>query len=102
MDLILPYTIIFGYLDPQGKGPRFRLSCWLHSLGCGPYTIPGPPKEPKTMAQYHKIESMGSIGSIILALLEVQVFILGFQYDMVYGPGFMVHSALKSDFPRMA
>ena len=35
--------------------------------------LPGPPKEPKIMAQYPKIESMGSIGSIILAILQVQV-----------------------------
>ena len=35
--------------------------------------LPGPPKEPKIMAQYPKIESIGSIGSIILAILEVQV-----------------------------
>ena len=35
--------------------------------------LPGPPKVPKIMAQYPKIESMGSIGSIILAILEVQV-----------------------------
>ena len=33
---------------------------------------PGPPKEPKIMAQYPKIESTGNIGSIILAILEVQ------------------------------
>ena len=35
--------------------------------------IPGPPKEPKLMDQYPKIETIGSIGSIILAILEVQV-----------------------------
>ena len=35
--------------------------------------IPGPPKEPKIMAQCLKTESIGSIGSIILAILEVQV-----------------------------
>ena len=35
--------------------------------------LPGPPKEPKIMAQYPKIESRGSIGSIILGPLEVQV-----------------------------
>ena len=35
--------------------------------------IPGPPKEPKIMAKYPKIESIGSIGSIILAILEVQI-----------------------------
>ena len=34
--------------------------------------LPGPPKEPEIMAQYPKIDSMGSIGSIILAFLEVQ------------------------------
>ena len=35
--------------------------------------VPGPPKEPKIMAQYLKTESIGSIGSIVLAILEVQV-----------------------------
>ena len=35
--------------------------------------LPGPPKEPKIMAQYLKIETIGNIGSIILAILEVQV-----------------------------
>ena len=33
---------------------------------------PGPPKEPKIMAQYPKIESIESIGSIILGIFEVQ------------------------------
>ena len=36
--------------------------------------IPRPPKESKIVAQYPKIESIGSIGSIILAIFEVQVF----------------------------
>ena len=35
--------------------------------------VPGPPKGPKIMAQHPKIESIGSIGSIILPILEVQV-----------------------------
>ena len=35
--------------------------------------VPGPPKEPKMTAEYPNIESIGSIGSMILALLEVQV-----------------------------
>ena len=35
--------------------------------------LPGPPKKPKIIAQYSKIESIGSIGSTILAILEVQV-----------------------------
>ena len=35
--------------------------------------MPGPPKEPKIMDQYPKIEGIGSIGSIILAILEAQV-----------------------------
>ena len=35
--------------------------------------LPGPPKESKIMAQYPKIESIGSTGSVILAILEVQV-----------------------------
>ena len=33
----------------------------------------GPPKEPKTTAQHPRIETIGSIGSIVLAILEVQV-----------------------------
>ena len=37
------------------------------------HVIPGPPKEPKIMDQYPKIEGIGSIGSIIWAILEVQV-----------------------------
>ena len=35
--------------------------------------LPGPPQEPNLMAQYHKIEAIGTIGSTILAILEVQV-----------------------------
>ena len=35
--------------------------------------VPGPPKEPKIMALYPKIESISSIGSMILAVLEIQV-----------------------------
>ena len=37
------------------------------------FYLPGPPKEPNIMAQYPKIESVGSVGSILLAILEVQV-----------------------------
>ena len=40
-----------------------------------PSDVVGPPKEPKILAQYLKIESIGSIGSIILAILEVQVVV---------------------------
>ena len=36
------------------------------------YKKPGPPKEPKIMDQYPNMEGIGSIGSIILAILEVQ------------------------------
>ena len=43
--------------------------------------LPGPPKEPEIMAQYLKIESIGSIGSIILAILEVQVCT---YYNLLY------------------
>ena len=42
-------------------------------LGTLEVQVPGPPKVPKTMAQYPKIESMDSIGSILLAILEVPV-----------------------------
>ena len=37
------------------------------------FGVPRPPKEPKIMAQYLQIETIGSIGSNILAILEVQV-----------------------------
>ena len=42
--------------------------------------LPGPPKEHKILAQYLKTESIGSIGSIILAILEVQVDIQSTQH----------------------
>ena len=37
------------------------------------FRVPGPPKVPQIMAQYFKIESTSSIGSIVLGILEVQV-----------------------------
>ena len=45
------------------------------TIGSGdpPRGLPGPPKEPQKLAQYPKIESIGSIWSIILAIVEVQV-----------------------------
>ena len=52
------------------KGPMSFES--PHILGYQ-WCIPGPLKEPRIMAQYPKIESIGSIGSTILALLELQV-----------------------------
>ena len=52
-------------------------------------STPGPPKEPKIMAQYPKIESTGSIGSIMLAILEVQVWALTFFKGLwTKGPSF--------------
>ena len=38
--------------------------------------VPGPEKGPKIMAQYSEVESIGSIGSVILANLEVRVLLL--------------------------
>ena len=38
-----------------------------------PSRLPGPPKEPNIVAQYPKIESIGSVRSIILPIWEVQV-----------------------------
>ena len=43
--------------------------------------IPGPPKEPKIMAQYPKMDSKDSIGSIVCAILELQVYV---QYQGFY------------------
>ena len=66
------------------------------SQGSGP--VPGPPKEPKIMAQYPKIESIGSIGSIILAILEVQVVrVRGFLH---YYLSYRRHGADRSAGPH--
>ena len=48
------------------------LGSWYLNLWLGGWRLPGPPKEPKRMAQYPQIESIGSIGSILLDW-EVQV-----------------------------
>ena len=53
--------------------PQRLLTAWYP---CLVLELPGPPKEPKIMAQYPKIESTGSIGSITLAILEVQVVLI--------------------------
>ena len=45
------------------RGPKRHGSYGMRDL-------PGPPKEPIILAQYLRIESIGSIGSIILAILE--------------------------------
>ena len=41
-----------------------------YNYGC---CLPGPPTELKIMAHYPKIKKMGSIVSVILTILEVQV-----------------------------
>ena len=46
--------------------------------------IPGPPKEPKIIAQYPKKESIGSIVSIVLAILEVQAYIYIYIHMHIY------------------
>ena len=58
------YTKVTASWAPASKAkvPEFVRPC-----------LPGPPKEPKIMARYPKMESIGSTGSIILAILEVQV-----------------------------
>ena len=45
----------------------------MPKLVWGSLRLPEPPKEAKRMAQYPKIERIGSIGSILLAIVEVQV-----------------------------
>ena len=37
----------------------------------GRILVSGPPKEPKIMAQYLRIETIGSAGSIILAIFDI-------------------------------
>ena len=66
---------------------RYPLLCHTHpktrpkSASSKAYLdLPGPPEESRIMDQYPKIESIGSIGSIILAILEVQV-VLGWGLD---------------------
>ena len=49
-----------GGMGVRGEPPSFQESSWTSN-------------RPKTMAPYPKMESTGSIGSIILGLLEVQV-----------------------------
>ena len=44
------------------------------ALGPTNVCLPRPPKEHKIVTLYPKIESIGSTGSIILAILEVQVY----------------------------
>ena len=69
-------------------GPSWASAFETLSLGLqiaqSRYYLPGPPKEPKIMAQYLKTESIGSIGSIILAILEVQVHTLGPKVGIIY------------------
>ena len=48
-----------------------KLKAW--HLGGRSILLPGPPKEPKIISIYPKRESIGSTGSITLAILEVQV-----------------------------
>ena len=59
----------FGLRDGNilPKGTTFE------PLGKPKLHLPGAPKEPKIMAKYPKIESIGSIGSITLAILEVHL-----------------------------
>ena len=64
-----------------GPYPCQNKSSWGPLVFCGPHWtlslgtlfLPGPPKVPKMMAQHPKIESMGSIRSSALGILEVQV-----------------------------
>ena len=72
-------SAILGSLASQNTTaiqPMLRLVFGLRG-GCCQHRrvdqVPGAPKEPKRMAQYPKIETIGSIGSITFAILEVQV-----------------------------
>ena len=44
------------------------------------FCIPGSPKGPKIMAQYSKTETISTIGSIILGILQIQVLIFVLIY----------------------
>ena len=59
---------------PSGLSRAYLGFGGMDGVSTAVYEEPGPPTEPKIMAQYPKIESIGSIsiGSSILALLEVQ------------------------------
>ena len=56
------------------------------------------------MAQYPKIESTGSIGSIVLAILEVQVGIKGHVYNALGDqiPSGLVHPLTSKVLTMMA
>ena len=66
----LRVQVVFGFFTCLLRVVHVLAGCCELVLPLG---VPGPPKEPKTIAPYPKIESIGSIGSIILATLEVQV-----------------------------
>ena len=71
---------------PPARDDVWRRGDMLISI-CIYMYVPGPPKVPKIMAQYPKIESMGSIGSTLLGILEVQVHIyiyIGVIYNKSY------------------
>ena len=51
------------------------------------------------MAQYPKVESIGSTGSIVLAILEVQTFALKVQL-MLQGPGAPLACGLVPKDPK--
>ena len=60
--------------NPQGsKFPNYKVATRNHNYGSKYGNLTWTSKEAKIMAQYPKIESKGSIGSIVLGILEVQV-----------------------------
>ena len=74
-----PTSLVLGCCGTSGKQFGSGLFRWFRFGLRGPYWDqvpseykPGPPQAPKMMAQYPKIEKTGSIGSIVLGILEVQ------------------------------
>ena len=61
---------------------------------CRLQDLPGPPKEPKILAHYLKMETISSIGSIIFAILEVQVGVPTSQVLSTLGRVRMISSRL--------
>ena len=55
------------------------------------FCLAGPRKEPKIMAQYPKIESIGSIGSITLAILWRSRLVVGEQRHCLLRHGRLLH-----------
>ena len=69
-----PRNLYLGLQSIQNHGFHRKVE-GLWPIGLGSLEVQGPPRVAKIVAGYLKMESIGSIGSIILWLFEVQVHV---------------------------